>query len=659
MSPDRISDDPTNRLHMTPLLDDFPGEAREDPLSIFEPHHTPDPISELGATAIGELDPETRDSYSYLFPNEEVYEGPSPPAPPLPPPPIPEGRGTPHPSRSELERRDKYKGEVRVRELTDMFGKDALILGHLLFEVPPLAIRVKKGNITHRWKPLRTKESIAFKSGNGECWIEIDLVFVGLRQMKTYFRELVVLWKKVPFCFVENIHIRKMMIPNDPEDTMAVCLDTLVADTMAGTPNVIYTTLLCQWFNYKPYSHNFWFRRNWTAVDAPLTAATVPTLPSPNPMDYTTLPSPDPRDYQDTGPTLPSPDPLDYINDLSEIEDPSSRILAPSGLPPEERVREANAGNPGDPSIAPTYPVVYPWNSEPFMRRVREGESGVAGGISSWGDSLGMQWTTFKRLQVPRSWAYAAAKEANASAPDRPRDRGTEAATTEVNQDPGRTTSVWTVCSVEDGDTIFVTGTSPTTGNPVVRRIRLQYCDTPETYDEYDVPNYNDGGILALPEGQDSYRPAIYKLGNVAKLALEAKLPRGQRVNISFTTPETGFYGRYLGVVFKGEENLNIWLIRQGYAFASLGDLEGNYEYAEADTEAKDNQRGVYSSKKSSQLFDYPSDMGIGAGLEVKGHLERLMLPSDFRAQYVPSSDGGHGTDLPDPCEGVLEEFGG
>ena len=312
-------------------------------------------------------------------------------------------------------------GEARVRALTEMFGEDALVLGHLTFAVPPLAIRIKKGNITYRWKPLRTKESIAVKSGNGECYIEIDLMFVGLHQIQESLAHLISLWKKSPFCFIENLHIRRMMIPEHPEDSMAVCLETLVMDAVAGAPNQVMATLLLRWFNYKPFSQNFWYRRDWdSAIATPDTSTrTPPEAPTTEPVTESVETS-----SGGTAPTHPDDNAVGIV-DLSTISSPE--VLA-AAYPPEVRIGNVNVStNPGDNLIAPTYPVVYPFNSKPFMKRVVSGPDSPQR-ISSWTDGLTMKWRSFVRVQLPNSWAREAQDSAfrTAQIASPSRDRGAE-----------------------------------------------------------------------------------------------------------------------------------------------------------------------------------------------------------------------------------------
>ena len=316
-------------------------------------------------------------------------------------------RGAPHPDRNELRRSWRYQGEQRIHAFKSMFGEDALALGHLLFKVPPLAIRINKGNITYRWKPLRTNESIAVKSGNGECYIEIDLAFVGVDHINESLAHLVTLWKKFPFCFVENGFIRSQMIPDSPEDSMMLCLESLVLDAVAGSPNVVWATLITSWFNYKPFSINAWYRRNWQGINDPETDPNRGVQASVESQSVGAPPGAlESASSEQEGVILeqiPRNDADTTIIDLSALQEPESLTIA---LPPEARLQIPDQeADPSDPYIRPTYPVVYPWNSVPFMQRVLQRPDNP-NFIEGWNDGLTMNWKSFTRRPMPRSLAY-------------------------------------------------------------------------------------------------------------------------------------------------------------------------------------------------------------------------------------------------------------
>jgi len=332
-------------------------------------------------------------------------------------PATPTPRGTP---AEDLQTVLRTTSDARLRALREILGEDGLVLGHLVFRVPPLAIRINKGNTTYRWKPLRTKETIAVKSGNGECFIEIDLALVGLQQISYYYGSLVQMWKKTPFIFIENEFIRKMVVPGNDSASMAVCAETMVADVMAGNPDSIWITLMLRWFNYLPFTPHFLFRRTWLPSglgrSEPVQSGTVEAVTSNGRVVQAEVAVP-PEGIEATGtsngenvqvqaPVVPNavappPVSVNSILDLEAIRQPEAFQMS---LPPEVRLPQLfEGGDPKDPTIKATSPVVYPWNSEPYMLRV-----GNPPRLTSWGDRVTLRWKSFVRMALPSSFTPGA-----------------------------------------------------------------------------------------------------------------------------------------------------------------------------------------------------------------------------------------------------------
>jgi len=286
----------------------------------------------------------------------------------------------------------------------------------------------------------------------------------------------------------------------------------------------------------------------------------------------------------------------------------------------------------------------------------------------------------------------------------------------------------WTVCSVEDGDTVFIFGNNPDTNEPETRSIRMKFIDTLETYHlfadtsysgvvgeggsifvdgdnmifrksdgDFDAtlaavgqylhiiggenptnigsfiiterPNGHEivyentagtedtsfdgtwitGGLNPMPEGQDSYRPANRKFGLMAKNALAQQLPVGQAVEVDLLG--TDYYGRHLGVIRKGQTNLNLWMVQQGYAFAAAdNDPANSAQYLMAQRTAEGNgdvpsaARGLHAVT-SDVLQGQPVNFDPALSLV----LSQGMRPSDYREVYNPSPGGGHGG-VPSTC---------
>ena len=127
------------------------------------------------------------------------------------------------------------------------------------------------------------------------------------------------------------------------------------------------------------------------------------------------------------------------------------------------------------------------------------------------------------------------------------------------------------VASVIDGDTIEIHGT----------RIRLNGIDAPES------------GQLC----QDA-RGTAWRCGQQAALALSDRIGRRQVVSCQQT--DTDRYGRMVADCFAGRENLNRWMVREGWAVAYR---QYSTAYVAAEEHARTGQRGIWEGR-----FDMPWD---------------------------------------------------
>ena len=165
------------------------------------------------------------------------------------------------------------------------------------------------------------------------------------------------------------------------------------------------------------------------------------------------------------------------------------------------------------------------------------------------------------------------------------------------------------VASVIDGDTIEIHGT----------RIRLNGIDAPES-------------------GQrcQNARGTAWRCGQQAALALSDRIGRRQ-VNCQQT--DTDRYGRVVADCFAGGENLNRWMVREGWAVAYR---QYSTAYIAAEDDARTGQRGIWQGR-----FDMPWDWRAErrSGQNVAPTMQRLY---EFAGQNW--SCGPRRTCSPVPC---------
>lgn len=135
-----------------------------------------------------------------------------------------------------------------------------------------------------------------------------------------------------------------------------------------------------------------------------------------------------------------------------------------------------------------------------------------------------------------------------------------------------------TVVKVADGDTVTVE-----TDNGTKLRCRLAYIDAPE-----------------IQHGKKPGQP----YGNEAKAALAAAV-QGKRVTVEIKDIDR--YRRMVAAIWLGRDNVNLFMIRHGYAEAYveyMRDPVDRSQYLRAQSEAKAEKRGIWSLPQ----YERPSD---------------------------------------------------
>ena len=117
---------------------------------------------------------------------------------------------------------------------------------------------------------------------------------------------------------------------------------------------------------------------------------------------------------------------------------------------------------------------------------------------------------------------------------------------------------------VTDGDTVKISG----------KRIRLEGIDAPERNQRCKDASGKS-----------------YDCGLVSTAALRTKIGRN---SVTCEGTKRDLYGRFLGICYLNELDLNGWMVRNGYA---LSYTRYSRRYASAEQEARENGRGLWIGK--------------------------------------------------------------
>jgi micrococcal nuclease len=151
-----------------------------------------------------------------------------------------------------------------------------------------------------------------------------------------------------------------------------------------------------------------------------------------------------------------------------------------------------------------------------------------------------------------------------------------------------------TVTKVSDGDTIHVT-----TPNQTRLTVRPYGIDAPET------PKINRHTGHVNKPGQP--------FGNEAWGALTAKILR-KKVRVDII--DIDYYKRMVGIIWTDSRNINLEMIRAGYAEAFVEYLKDPYRarFIQAEKEARSMKRGIWSLSGYERPRHFRKRLHIGGG---------------------------------------------
>jgi micrococcal nuclease len=154
-------------------------------------------------------------------------------------------------------------------------------------------------------------------------------------------------------------------------------------------------------------------------------------------------------------------------------------------------------------------------------------------------------------------------------------------------------TVIGTVTKVSDGDSIQIT-----TPEQTMLKVRLYGIDAPET----PKINHRTGQVNkpGQPHGEESWK------------ALENKI-MGKQVKMDILDIDK--YRRMVGIIWLDDRNINLEMVREGYAEAFIEYLKTPYrsEFLEAEHEARSAKRGIWS------LPDYERPRVFRKRLKISG----------------------------------------
>jgi murein DD-endopeptidase MepM/ murein hydrolase activator NlpD len=135
------------------------------------------------------------------------------------------------------------------------------IINDIQLSIPPTQIKVNTHGAIQQFNVVRNRTSIKTKSRNTSLTVTLQIQFVGEEDINSKLLPLLAQIKLTPFCYVENQFLRDSIMGESGEDqNMAFAVNQITIATIPGFQKTLGVTIDMVWFNYKPYTANFYFK---------------------------------------------------------------------------------------------------------------------------------------------------------------------------------------------------------------------------------------------------------------------------------------------------------------------------------------------------------------------------------------------------------------
>lgn len=140
---------------------------------------------------------------------------------------------------------------------------DTFVINDVVLRIPPEEIHIQRRSMPHVIKALRSNSSIKTKSGHSAIDVNFTVPFIGPEEVNKKLRPLIAQFLLTPFCYIENKFLRDAILGGENDtQSMALALQAINIGTVPGEPHTIQVSFNFTWFNYLPYTPNFYFKDN-------------------------------------------------------------------------------------------------------------------------------------------------------------------------------------------------------------------------------------------------------------------------------------------------------------------------------------------------------------------------------------------------------------
>jgi hypothetical protein len=166
-------------------------------------------------------------------------------------------------------KQDRQKAADFFRQEVDFrgFPDDFLIINDVVISgIPTTAVSIESSNDVVVAETLRSRSPVVSTKGTQSIMVNISLVFPPGQEQSYKLRRLISELQHHPLLYVYNGKIRKSLNIVDPSENTIFVLETATMRSDSEHTGSIILDMTLHYFNYKPFSHHFWYNTElpWT-----------------------------------------------------------------------------------------------------------------------------------------------------------------------------------------------------------------------------------------------------------------------------------------------------------------------------------------------------------------------------------------------------------
>jgi len=183
------------------------------------------------------------------------------------------------------DKEDQKKQEAKTKrdEFVNLEQLGKTRINNITVSIPPEQISIQTSIKNVSVGTLRSATTQKVRTGHGYVQVAFPLVFTTKADVNEQLVPLIHMFRKTPFCRVENAFLRKVLMPHvdDANRALMFTLQSINVHSVENLPTTLRCNLQLLWFNYLPYIRDIKYRKHFSLNDMSRESGKPETYQSP------------------------------------------------------------------------------------------------------------------------------------------------------------------------------------------------------------------------------------------------------------------------------------------------------------------------------------------------------------------------------------------